>query len=460
MTHLIDFPILPLPKPGQLRAYWRAPASASALAVAIAAAAAQHRAPLLLVARDNHAAHQLEADLHTLLGGDPALPVLTFPDWETLPYDLFSPHPDIVSQRLATLARLPGLRADRGGAGRHLMQRVAPLAHVIGNRLISARPQPTRRREVPPEAAGYRHAAGVRPRDFAVRGGLLDVFDGRRGAVPIELLDDEIDSIRAFDPESQRSLERIERIELLPGREVPLDEAPVRRALDALRDRFDIDTRRSALVQDLKAGLAPAGIEYYLPLFHAGTATLFDYLGSGMLPVLGEGVFEAAEHAWAQIGVRHDQLRHDVERPLLPPAELWLSPDALREAPTVASASRSGMAPICAPRRRPPAAVATRATVLPLAAMRRRRRATSRGTTPVACWSPPIRPAGARRCWKCCRRRDCSPRCSRTAGVRRSHRGARGEPTLEYGDSVRPASAAVAQVRHRGGPVRRRLRAR
>ena len=337
MTHLIDFPTLPLPKPGQLRAYWRVPASASALAVAIAAAAAQHRAPLLLVARDNHAAHQLEADLHTLLGGDPALPVLTFPDWETLPYDRFSPHPDIVSQRLATLARLPGLQ--RGIVVvpvATLMQRVAPLAHVIGNRFDFRLGQQldldAEKRRL--EAAGYRHAPQVfDPGDFAVRGGLLDVFPmGAEVPFRIELLDDEIDSIRAFDPESQRSLERIERIELLPGREVPLDEAPVRRALDALRDRFDIDTRRSALVQDLKAGLAPAGIEYYLPLFHAGTATLFDYLGSGMLPVLGEGVFEAAEHAWAQIGVRHDQLRHDVERPLLPPAELWLSPDALREA--------------------------------------------------------------------------------------------------------------------------------
>ena len=327
---------MPLPRSGQSRAYWRAPASGSALAVAIASAAAQHAAPLLVVARDNHAAHQLEADLHTLLGADPALPVLNFPDWETLPYDRFSPHPDIVSQRLATLARLPGLQ--RGIVVvpvATLMQRVAPRGHVIGGRFDFKLGQrldlDAEKRRL--DSAGYRHAPQVfDPGDFAVRGGLLDVFPmGADAPFRIELLDDEIESIRAFDPESQRSLDKIERIELLPGREVPLDEAPVKRALDALRDRFDIDTRRSGLVQDLKAGLAPAGIEYYLPLFHAGTATLFDYLGTGMLPVLGEGVFEAAEHAWAQIGERYDQLRHDVERPLLPPAELWLSPDALRE---------------------------------------------------------------------------------------------------------------------------------
>ena len=327
---------IPLPRSGQSRAYWRAPASTSALAVAIAAAANQHRGPLLVIARDNHAAHQLEADLHTLLGHAPALPVLNFPDWETLPYDRFSPHPDIVSQRLATLARLPELQ--RGIVVvpvATLMQRIAPRGHVLGNRFDFRLGQRLdldhEKRRL--ESAGYRHAPQVfDPGDFAVRGGLLDVYPmGAPTPFRIELLDDEIESIRIFDPESQRSLEKIERIELLPGREVPVDEAPVKRALDALRERFDIDTRRSALVQDLKAGLAPAGIEYYLPLFHAQTATLFDYLAADSLPVLCDGAFAAADHAWQQIGQRYEQLRHDIERPLLPPAELWLSPDALRE---------------------------------------------------------------------------------------------------------------------------------
>ncbi len=327
---------MPMPRAGQSRAYWRAPASASGLACAIAAAAAQHDAPLLVVARDNHAAHQLEADLHTLLAGNSALPVLNFPDWETLPYDRFSPHPDIVSQRLATLARLPELK--RGIVVvpvATLMQRVAPRGHVIGNRFDFRLGQrldlDAEKRRL--ESAGYRHAPQVfDPGDFAVRGGLLDVYPmGADAPYRIELLDDEIESIRAFDPESQRSLEKFDAIELLPGREVPMNDAPLKHALDALRDRFDIDTRRSALVQDLKAGLAPAGIEYYLPLFHAQTATLFDYLAPSTLPVLCDGAFDAAEQAWTQIGQRYEQLRHDIERPLLPPTELWLSPDALRE---------------------------------------------------------------------------------------------------------------------------------
>ena len=334
---------VPLPRAGQPRAWWRAPESATALACAALAATQRHSGPVLLVARDNHAAHQLEADLRVLTGGDAGLPVLAFPDWETLPYDRFSPHPDIVSQRLATLARLPDLR--RGivvVAAATLMQRLAPLGHVIGNRFdlrTGARLDlDAEKRRL--ESAGYRNVPQVQdPGDFAVRGGLLDVYPmGSEAPFRIELLDDEIDSIRTFDPDSQRSLDKVAHIDLLPGRELPLDEAPVQRALDALLDRFDIDIRRSALVQDLKAGLAPAGIEYYLPLFferrrdaqHA-TATLFDYLAPNALPLLFDGVGDATEQAWTQIGNRYEQLRHDVERPLLAPAELWLAPDALRE---------------------------------------------------------------------------------------------------------------------------------
>src|SRR5690606_9266580 len=143
--------------------------------------------------------------------------------------------------------------------------------------------------------------------------------------------DDVIDTMRGFDPETQRSLDKVEAVRMLPGREVPLDEASVARAMDALRERFDIDTRRSALFQDLKSGHAPAGIEYYLPLFFDRTATLFDYLADGTLPLVAAGVAESADHFWKQTGERHEQRRHDIERPLLAPDALYLPPDALRE---------------------------------------------------------------------------------------------------------------------------------
>lgn len=329
-----------LPKTGQQRAWWRAPASPSALAWAIARAAGEHDGPLLAIARDNHGAHQLESDLRTLLGAaganDGALPVLPFPDWETLPYDLFSPHPDIVSHRLAALHRLPSLK--RGIVVvpvQTLLQRLAPLRHVVRGsfdvRVGERLDLDSEKRRL--ESAGYRHVPQVLdPGDFAVRGGLLDVYPmGADSPFRVELLDDEIDTIRAFDPESQRSLDKIERVHLLPGREVPLDDASLKRALDALRERFDLDTRRSALYQDLKAGLAPSGIEYYLPLFFEQTATLFDYLADTTLPVIAEGALEAADQFWAQTGERYEQRRHDLERPLLPPDSLYLTPVGLRE---------------------------------------------------------------------------------------------------------------------------------
>ncbi|PPU40414.1 transcription-repair coupling factor [Xanthomonas arboricola] len=330
------FPSPPLPKSGQLRAYWRAPSSPTALAWSIARAAEAHAGPLLVIARDNQSAHQIEADLHALLGEHATLPVVPFPDWETLPYDQFSPHPEIISQRLAALHRLPAL--TRGVVivpVQTLMQQLAPLSYIVGGSFDLKVGQQldldAEKRRL--ESAGYRNVPQVMdPGDFAVRGGLLDVFPmGEATPLRIELLDEDIDSIRAFDPESQRSLDKVAAVKLLPGREVPMDDASVERVLACLRERFDVDTRRSALYQDLKSGLAPSGVEYYLPMFFSKTATLFDYLDKRVLPLVATGVSNAADTFWAQTQDRYEQRRHDVERPLLTPDELYQSPDALRE---------------------------------------------------------------------------------------------------------------------------------
>jgi len=329
-----SYPAPPLPRSGQLRAWWRAPASPTALAWYIARAADVHDGPLLVIARDNHGANQIESDLRTLLGSASDLPVVAFPDWETLPYDAFSPHPDIISQRLAALHQLPTLR--RGIVVvpvQTVLQHLAPLKYIIGGSFDLKVGQrldlDAEKRRL--EAAAYRNVPQVMdPGDFAVRGGLLDVFPmGAEAPLRIELLDEDIDSIRAFDPESQRSLDKVDAVRMLPGREVPLDELSVSRVLATLRERFDVDTRRSALYQDLKSGLAPAGVEYYLPLFFDQTATLFDYLQANALPVIAPGVGEAAASFWAQTQNRYEQRRHDVERPLLAPTELYLSPEAL-----------------------------------------------------------------------------------------------------------------------------------
>jgi transcription-repair coupling factor (superfamily II helicase) len=323
-----------LPRAGQQRAFWRAPGSSSALAHALIRAAEHHAGLLLAVCADTQAAHALESDLGVFAGD---LPVLHFPDWETLPYDLFSPHPDIVSQRIAALYRLPSIqRGILVAPVATLMQRLPPprfvAGHVLalnkGDRLDLGAEQ--RRLQ----SAGYRHVQQVQdPGDFAVRGALLDLFPmGSPTPFRIELFDDEIDSIRRFDPDTQRSERPEDAITLLPAREFPTDEAAALRARNQLRERFDVDPRRCTLYQDLKTGVIPAGIEYYMPLFFEGvTGCLFDYLGDQAIAVLSENTLAAGETFWQQTGERHEQRRHDLDRPVLPPEELFLPPQALRE---------------------------------------------------------------------------------------------------------------------------------
>ncbi len=330
MSALIPHP--PLPTTPKQRRYWTPP-HGSARALLIAESARSHQGLLVAVTRDTQRAHALEAELKLFAGG---LPVLHFPDWETLPYDVFSPHPEVVSQRIATLYQLPSVK--RGVLVvpvATLMQRIAPRAHITGSGLVLSKGQKldiiAEQRRL--EASGYRNVPQVaEPGDFAVRGALIDIFPmGTSEPYRIELFDDEVESIRSFDPETQRSQQQVEKIELLPAREFPLTEAAAKNFRGNLRERFPIDVRRCPLYQDMKEGVTPGGIEYYLPLFFKQTATLFDYLADDALFVLGEGVAEASEQFWTQTSERYDQRAHDIERPVLPPAEIYLPPEALRE---------------------------------------------------------------------------------------------------------------------------------
>ncbi|MFC5437786.1 transcription-repair coupling factor [Rhodanobacter umsongensis] len=330
MSSLIKHP--PLPTTPKQRRYWTTP-HGSARALLIAEAARTHDGLLVAVTRDTLRAQALEAELKIFAGN---LPVLHFPDWETLPYDAFSPHPEIVSQRIATLYQLPGVtRGVLVVPVATLMQRIAPRSHITGSGLVLAKRQKldlaAEQRRL--EASGYRHVPQVaEPGDFAVRGALLDIFPmGTAEPYRIELFDDEVESIRSFDPETQRSQQQVEKIELLPAREFPLTEEAAKDFRSSLRERFPIDVRRCPLYQDMKEGVTPGGIEYYLPLFFQQTATLFDYLADDALFVLGEGAGEAADQFWTQTAERYDQRAHDIERPVLPPAELYLPPEQLRE---------------------------------------------------------------------------------------------------------------------------------
>jgi len=321
-----EFPGLPRLPDGLLR--WTGlPGAATAHALVLAAEAAS--GPLCVLAHDPGIAARLEEELR-FFGGS-ALPILALPDYETLPYDLYSPHPDIISQRLRALARLPDLR--RGIVIVDVLcalQRLPPRRFIDAHALSLAVGEDLdleafRARLV---AAGYLGVPQVSaPGEFALRGSLFDIYPmGSEVPYRIDLLDRDLDSIRSFDPESQRSLERVERLELLPAREFPFSPEAIKEFRRRFRLRFPGDLTRMPLYRDLGDGIASAGIEHYLPLFHEQTATLFDYLPARSVLVLpGDEVAQLAE-TWRMIEERHAERCHDIERPILDPAELYLDP--------------------------------------------------------------------------------------------------------------------------------------
>ncbi len=260
----------------------------------------------------------------------PELAVRLLPDWETLPYDNFSPHQDLISERLDTLFTLQQGRCDvLIVAATTALHRLAPPRFLASHTFFFDKGQRLDEQGLRAQLAlaGYEHVTQVvKPGEFSVRGGLIDLFPmGAQLPYRLDLFADEVESIRTFDPDSQRSLYPIERVRLLPGREFPMDEAARTAFRGRWRERFEGDPSRTAIYRDVGNGIASAGIEYWLPLFFEATATLFDYLPAGAL-LLTHGDVEGAAHRFTQdTAQRHKFLAHDVERPLLRPDELFLS---------------------------------------------------------------------------------------------------------------------------------------
>ena len=305
----------------------------SAAALALAEAARQDDRPWLVIEPDSRSLERRRAELGFFLRE--GLPVLTLPDWEVLPWDLFSPLPDIVSERLRTLAELPGLR--RGlilVTLDTLLQRLAPSGWVaarsfdlaVGDTLAL---EAFRMRLI---EAGYASVAQVgAPGEFAVRGSLLDVFPmGTEHPLRIDLFDDRIDAIRRFDPETQRSLDALPALRLLPAREFPLDPDAIRAFRRRWRSRFEGDPTRSPLYTGVSDGYAPAGIEFWSPLFFEDTGTLFDYLPARtVIADFTQDREGGLSRAWRSIQDRHAERSGDIERPLLEPREIFLTPEEI-----------------------------------------------------------------------------------------------------------------------------------
>ena len=327
-----------LPKliPGKRFTLPRPPGSADALLLArLAEREKAGRKVVAIVTSDATDAQRLLEELPFFA---PQLRCALFPDWETLPYDTFSPHQDLISERLATLWRLyAGAAQGDPEAGVDVvlvpattaLYRVAPPSFLAGTTFQFKAKQRLDEARLKSQLtlAGYSHVTQVvSPGEYAVRGGLIDLFPmGSPVPYRVDLFDDEIDSIRTFDPDTQRSLYPVPEVRLLPGREFPMDDAGRARFRSRWRELLEGDPTRSRIYKDMGNGVATAGIEYYLPLFFEETATVFDYLGAGATVVLHGDLEAAFQRFWQDTRERHRVLVGDPDRPVLPPEALFLS---------------------------------------------------------------------------------------------------------------------------------------
>ena len=287
--------------------------------------------PLVVIAHDPRHADRLEAEIRWFAGDDQ--PLTHFVEWETLPYDSFSPHQDIVSRRLEALAALPNLK---NGviivSAPALLQRLPPPAYVQARTLDLAAGQTLERQAFVDSltAAGYARVPQVEVHgEFAVRGSLIDVYPmGSAQPVRIDFFDDEIESLRLFDPDTQLSGDAEDRIRLLPAREVPLDAEDVRYFRSRYRERFEGRPSRSRVYREVSDGIAHGGIEYFLPLFFESTAAFEDYLPGNAVVFAPPDLEAILAAAWQEIGERYELYRVDPERPLLPPDEAFHTPAA------------------------------------------------------------------------------------------------------------------------------------
>ncbi|MCE9633732.1 MAG: transcription-repair coupling factor [Methylophilales bacterium] len=286
-------------------------------------------APLVVLTANAHDAQRLVEEIRYFA---PQLATYLLPDWETLPYDQFSPHPDLVSERLAALYHISQVTCDilllpMSTA----LMRLPPQSYLAARTFMLKKGDKLDLDALREQCAkaGYAHVSQViSPGEFSVRGGLIDLFP-TGSAVPyrIDLFDDEIETLRTFDVDTQRSLYPVGEIRLLPAREFPLDETGITCFRQRFREIFEGDPSRRRIYKDVSNGLAPGGAEWYLPLFFENTDTLFDYLPTNAVLCTHGDVNLAAESFWTETRSRHRLLNYDPERPILPPDLLMLAAD-------------------------------------------------------------------------------------------------------------------------------------
>ncbi|MEI7151334.1 transcription-repair coupling factor [Pectobacterium carotovorum] len=317
------------PKAGEQRLLGQL--TGAACAVECAEIIERHAGLVVLIAPDMQNALRLRDEIQQFTDQH----VTTLPDWETLPYDSFSPHQEIISTRLSTLYQLPNM--TRGVLilpVNTLMQRVCPHSFLHGHALVLKKGQRLSRDKLRSqlEQAGYRSVDQVMEHgEYATRGALLDLFPmGSEEPYRIDFFDDEIDSLRLFDVDTQRTLNEVPHINLLPAHEFPTDKTAIELFRSQWREQFEVRRDAEHIYQQVSKGVWPAGIEYWQPLFFSEPLpSLFSYFPNNTLIVNTGNLEQSAERFWQDIQQRFESRRVDPMRPLLPSDSLWLRVDGL-----------------------------------------------------------------------------------------------------------------------------------
>lgn len=297
--------------------------------------ATQSSSLYVIVASNNQHLAQLESELE-FYGIKPTI----FPDWEILPYDRLSPHQDIVSERLAILSHMPqkGILLISAST---LAQRVAPYSWVVGEHFDIKVGQKldleAQKKQL--VQAGYRLVDTVYDHgEFAVRGSIMDIYaSGQDQPIRIDLFDDEIESLKFFDPETQRTTESLKNFTVLPAKEFPLKEGR-----STFRDRYaesfpTANPKKNPIYQDVLAGIATPGLEFYLPLFFdkklmETQSILTTYLPKNCVVITNNEVEDELINFWKEVVRRYEDRRHNIDQPILPPEELFLMPNHVLQA--------------------------------------------------------------------------------------------------------------------------------
>ncbi|MFJ5316783.1 transcription-repair coupling factor [Pectobacterium versatile] len=317
------------PKAGEQRLLGQL--TGAACAVECAEIIERHAGLVVLIAPDMQNALRLRDEIQQFTDQH----VTTLPDWETLPYDSFSPHQEIISTRLSTLYQLPNM--TRGVLilpVNTLMQRVCPHSFLHGHALVLKKGQRLSRDKLRSqlEQAGYRSVDQVMEHgEYATRGALLDLFPmGSEEPYRIDFFDDEIDSLRLFDVDTQRTLNEVPHINLLPAHEFPTDKTAIELFRSQWREQFEVRRDAEHIYQQVSKGVWPAGIEYWQPLFFSEPLpSLFSYFPNNTLLVNTGNLEQSAERFWQDIQQRFESRRVDPMRPLLQSDSLWLRVDGL-----------------------------------------------------------------------------------------------------------------------------------